>query len=112
MKSFIVIFIFSFTFFINDCSNKDVEGVIPLELSCEYRINPLGVEAGKPRLSWILKSEKRNQKQTAYRILVASSEADLEAGNGDLWDSGRVDSEQSVQIVYQGKKLNSRIRCY
>jgi len=112
MRTFIVIFIVSFTFFINDCSNKAVEGVIPLELSCEYRINPLGVEAGKPGLSWTLKSEKRNQKQAAYRILVASSEAHLKADRGDLWDSGRVDSEQSVQIVYQGKKLNSRMHCY
>jgi alpha-L-rhamnosidase len=50
--------------------------------------------------------------QTAYQILVASSEEKLKAGEGDLWDSGKVISDQSTQVPYQGKGLSSRQHCY
>jgi alpha-L-rhamnosidase len=54
----------------------------------------------------------RGVKQTAYQILVASSEKLLKEGKGDLWDSGKVESDQSLQIVYAGKPLTSRMQCY
>ena len=57
---------------------------------CENLEDPLGIDATQPRLSWMLKSSERNRKQTAWRVLVASSAANLKAGNGDLWDSGKV----------------------
>jgi alpha-L-rhamnosidase len=50
--------------------------------------------------------------QKAYQILVASSEEKLKAGEGDLWDSGKVASDQSAQIPYQGQTLSSRQHCY
>jgi alpha-L-rhamnosidase len=50
--------------------------------------------------------------QTAYQVLVASSEEKLKAGEGDLWDSGKVTSDQSTQIPYQGTMLSSRQHCY
>jgi len=81
-------------------------------LKCEYTENPLGIEAAHPRLSWALTSAERAQAQTAYQILVASSEEKLKAGGGDLWDSGKVASDQSIQVPYQGKALDSRQRCY
>ncbi len=52
---------------------------------CEYLVNPLGIDVGKPRLSWViedLKSATRGEKQTAYQILVASSEALLKKRQG------------------------------
>ena len=55
-------------------------------LRCEYLTNPLGIDATKPRLSWVLHSNERGQKQTAYHILVASSSEFLDRDNGDLWD--------------------------
>jgi len=82
------------------------------DLRCEYATNPLGIEALQPRLSWIIDSDQRGQKQTAFQVLVASSEEKLMAGNADLWDTGRVTSRQSIQVVYQGSKLSSRERCY
>lgn len=82
------------------------------ELRCEYHINPLGIDVVKPRLSWILESNQRCQRQTAYQILVASSEKNLRQNKADLWDSGKVAIDQSTQIVYKGKSLKSRMRCY
>ena len=82
------------------------------QLRCEYLQNPLGIDAQRPRLSWILRSDVRGQKQTAYRILAASSAALLAQDKGDLWDSGMMDSDQSIQIDYAGKPLASQMRCY
>jgi alpha-L-rhamnosidase len=76
-------------------------------LLCEYRSNPLGIDITKPRLSWQMQTERQGARQTAYRILAGSSE-----GGADLWDSGKVESDQSVHIVYDGKPLTSRQRVY
>ncbi len=81
-------------------------------LRCEYRVNPLGIDVTEPRLSWIIESDQRDQKQNAYQILVASSQENLKKGQGDLWDSGKVDSDRSAQVVYKGKPLRSRMKCY
>ncbi|MEA2064584.1 MAG: glycoside hydrolase family 78 protein [Gemmatimonadota bacterium] len=81
-------------------------------LRCEYLENPLGIDETRPRLSWILESSERGQKQTAYRILVASSEENLENDLGDLWDTGKVASDRTTHIVYDGKEPTSRMRYY
>jgi alpha-L-rhamnosidase len=81
-------------------------------LRCEYLADPLGIDAGSPRLSWILASDQRGEQQTAYQILVASSRELLNADTGDLWDSGKVGSDESSQIAYAGKALVSRERCF
>ncbi|MEI7900691.1 MAG: glycoside hydrolase family 78 protein [bacterium] len=86
-------------------------------LRCEYLTNPLGIDAEKPRLNWVIEesrpdSEARGIKQTAYQILVASSEAYLKKDKGDLWDSGKVASDQQNQIAYAGKPLSSKMRCH
>jgi alpha-L-rhamnosidase len=78
------------------------------DLRCEYLVNPLGIDAAEPRLSWILESAKRGEKQTAYQVLVASSEERLAQDQGDRWDSGRVASDQSTHVRYAGKPLASR----
>lgn len=82
------------------------------DLRCEYQIDPLGLDVARPRLSWKLISRQRGQKQTAYRILVASELERLKEGEADLWDSGKVDSDQSVHVEYQGSPLVTRQRCY
>jgi len=88
------------------------EAVSVDRLRCEYAVNPLGIDVAKPRLSWIVRSERRGETQTAYQILVATSEDALNADRGDLWDSGKVSSDQSVHVPYAGKDLTSRMRCY
>ncbi len=77
-------------------------------LRCEYLENPLGIDETAPRLSWTLQSDRRGQRQTAYQVLVASSPELLGQDRGDLWDSGRVASDETAQVVYAGKTLGSR----
>ena len=84
----------------------------PVHLRCEYRQNPLGIDAAEPRLSWQSDSSERNWKQAAYQILVASSIDLLRAGHPDLWDSGKLESDESVGIAYKGPSLESRKRYY
>ncbi|MGO8699857.1 MAG: family 78 glycoside hydrolase catalytic domain [Limisphaerales bacterium] len=81
-------------------------------LRCEYLVNPLGIDATHPRLSWVIHSGRRGEKQTAYQILVASSEQLLGQDKGDLWDSGKVETDQSAQVEYAGQPLVSREDCF
>ena len=82
------------------------------DLKCEQLVNPLGIDVTEPRLSWILTSPQRGEKQTAYRLLVASSRENLSKDIGDLWDTGKVTSDQSIHVAYAGKPLQSRMRCH
>ncbi len=82
------------------------------ELYCEYSRNPLGIDVVQPRFSWILESGRRGQMQSAYRILVASSEGRLRSNRADKWDSGKVNSDRSVNVDYRGKALASGEECY
>jgi alpha-L-rhamnosidase len=87
------------------------EGLLrPMDLRCEYRKNPLGIDTLNPRLRWALEAtdpEARGQKQTAYQILAASSEKGLRSDQADLWDTGRVESDKSIQVPYAGRPLAS-----
>jgi alpha-L-rhamnosidase len=87
------------------------QGVLhPADLRTEYRLNPLGVDSPAPRLSWKLAAANataRGLAQSAYQVLVASSEALLTRNQGDLWDTGKVNAERSIQVVYGGKPLSS-----
>ena len=84
----------------------------PDELRCEYEVDPLGIDACRPRLSWQTPSEPRGSRQSAYRIVVAGSAAALDAGGEVLWDSGKVASERSVNVPYAGCELGSGERCW
>ncbi len=81
-------------------------------LRCEYAENPLGIDVAKPRLSWILQSAERGQAQTAYQVLAATAPAVLARDQGDLWDSGRVESAESLGIAYAGPALHSGQRVH
>ncbi len=79
-------------------------------LTCEYRTNPLGIDILQPRLSWKLTSDRQGARQTAFQIRAATTQDGL--SKADLWDSGKIDSDQSVHVVYTGRKLESRQRVY
>lgn len=74
--------------------------------------NPLGLAELTPALSWQISGSRRNIRQVAYRIRVASTEAGLRAGQADCWDSGRVSSGRSTGIPYGGTRLSSRQRVW
>jgi len=92
-------------------SNKLAE-VTVTDIKCEYLSNPQGIDKPNPRLSWTLESNQRGQKQTAYHLLVASSPDKLEKDVGDLWDSGNIESERSLNIPYRGSALKSRAQYF
>jgi len=79
----------------------------PTNLLCEYTVNPLGIDVVKPRFSWIPDHTERGQFQSAYQVLVASSKENLEKEEADMWNSGKVESDNSVNVVYEGKALES-----
>jgi alpha-L-rhamnosidase len=81
-------------------------------LRCEYLVDPLGIDETRPRLSWIMEASRRGARQTAYRVEVASSRQLLEGGSADLWNSGRVASDQSTHVTYDGLPLQSRMVCH
>jgi alpha-L-rhamnosidase len=76
-------------------------------LRCAYAVDPLGVDVADPRLSWIVTSNERGQRQTAYQILVASSPETLDRDRGDLWDTGKFASDHTLLIHYKGLTLES-----
>lgn len=90
----------------------------PTDLRCEYLANPIGIDVVRPRFSWIVEPGRRGQRQCAYQLIVGSSLEQVERGVGDVWDTGRVESDQSYYIVYGGPALPSargyfwRVRCW
>ncbi|MCX6877759.1 MAG: family 78 glycoside hydrolase catalytic domain [Verrucomicrobia bacterium] len=87
------------------------------KLRCEYRDNPLGIDAEKPLLSWVMedggqRAENRGQQQSAYQVLVAATPELLAKDQGDLWDSKKVESDQSIQVEYAGRPLEPRMVCH
>ena len=88
-------FTLAFILSINVC-----EAASPLavnDLKCEYKTNPLGIDAVKPRLCWKIRASQRGTVQTAYHIRAAERIEDLSRGRNLLWDSRKVKSDQSVQ---------------
>jgi alpha-L-rhamnosidase len=77
-------------------------------LQCEMLNNPEGIDVLQPRLSWQINADVNDVKQTAYQILLASTLEKLNANNADLWDSGKIESNEAVNIIYKGKKLENR----
>ena len=92
--------------------NIDTASSIVDGLKCEYRVNPLGIDTLQPRLSWWLESPERGQKQTSYQVLAATTSELLAKDKGDLWDSGKVSSGESVQVAYGGQPLRPGQRVY
>jgi len=79
----------------------------PVDLRCDYAVNPLGVDSAGTRLFWKLAGNQRGARQTGYQIMAATSAQNLSAASCDLWDSGKVDSDETIQVPYTGKKPDS-----
>lgn len=77
------------------------------DLKCEYLNNPLGLDVQQPRFSWKILSKQRGIKQSAYQILVSESIEELKKENGDFWDSGKIPSDETTNIDYEGLKFQS-----
>jgi alpha-L-rhamnosidase len=95
-----------------DNRHGDQSQMLVTELKTEHLTEPLGIETSRPRFSWLLDSDERGQLQTGYQVLVATSLDKLQADQGDKWDSGKVSSDNSVEVPYAGRELASGERCY
>ncbi|MEN3323123.1 glycoside hydrolase family 78 protein [Mariniflexile soesokkakense] len=82
------------------------------KLTCDLAENPLAVVNKQPRLGWQLASEKSNVSQKAYQILVASSVEKIDKNEGDIWDSGKVISNQSQFVNYKGSVLKAETKYF
>ncbi|PYU79656.1 MAG: rhamnosidase, partial [Acidobacteria bacterium] len=83
-----------------------------MQLKCDALVNPLGIDSKEPMLSWQLRDDRFEARQTAYEIQVASNPALLGAGKPDVWDSGRVESDQSAGVSYAGPALIAEKRYF
>jgi alpha-L-rhamnosidase len=91
---------------------KKISTVKLTDLRTEMLTVPLGIDITAPRFSWQLNGSERSIQQVAYQVLVSSDLSKLDAGQGELWNSGKVLSDQSIHIAYAGRPLKSRTTCY
>ncbi|MFC5282783.1 glycoside hydrolase family 78 protein [Pedobacter alpinus] len=107
IKRFIILFLLITGFYA-----VQAQGPKLTALKVEQLVNPLGIDVKQPFLSWQIVSSKRGITQNAYQVLVASSASKLANNEGDLWNSGKVNSSESIHVKYSGKELNSRTKCF
>ena len=117
MSRFRVFVLFAFLFVLlsafSSLSADDVS-ICPSELTVEMLANPLGIDTQAPRLGWKCAGTREGYgfEQSAYRIVAASTADRLDDDTPDLWDSGWVESSESIQIPYDGKKLSSDTKVF
>lgn len=105
MKNLIFLIVF-FLITLNLSAQLSAQSLQFQSLTCNYQTNPIAIDSEQPLLSWIVKADGFNREQTAFHILVASKEEHLNEEQADFWNSGKMESFQSVHIKYKGKKLN------
>ena len=94
------------------CLSENPANISVTDLRCDYFDRPMGIDNKNPKLSWKLTSKEKDQKQIAYRILVSSNINLLNKNKGDIWDTGRIESDRSINVVYQGKRLDPAKKYY
>lgn len=94
------------------CIQSSAQLYKPIELKCEYLEQPLGIDAARPRFSWLLNDPRNGAIQTAYQIMVASDSILLLSNQPDVWTTSRLDSRSTNNILYTGPTLQSRTKYY
>ncbi len=110
MRSFLLSWVL--VAFMAGASEARAQNVAVVDLRAEHLVDPVGIDAAAPRLGWRMASARRGAAQTAYRVQTAADPAALRAGKKLLWDSGKVASDQSVDVVYGGPAPVSSRRYY
>jgi alpha-L-rhamnosidase len=80
-------------------------------LRCEYLLNPIGIDASHPRLTWFMTDEKPDAGQSAYEIVVGTDSMKVLAGSGDKWTTGKIMSSQML-VTYNGTTLEPFTRYF
>ncbi|MEA4917822.1 family 78 glycoside hydrolase catalytic domain [Proteiniphilum sp.] len=94
-----IILLLSSILLLTACSGKELSS-----LKVEYEETPLGIDVERPRFSWQMVSDKQRQSQSAYQITVTDK-----AGQ-EVWNSGKIESDISLNIEYAGKTLQPSTR--
>lgn len=89
------------------CANAYANELSIANLRTEYKENPKGLITAHPSFSWELVSTLRNTYQVFYHILVSDNLNELLKGKGNIWDSGKIASKESIQVPYSGKELQA-----
>jgi len=84
---------------------------IPVHLACEWMVNPIGIDATHPRLSWQLQDNRPGAKQTAWRLSIGTDSAAVSKGTGNEWQYGEPNGS-GQQVVYGGKPLQPFTRYF
>jgi len=95
-----------------ELETQDSGGLKPGKLTCDYQVNPFGIDVSNPDLSWTVVSGKRNQSQSAYELIVSDNLTDISNFTGNVWSTGKVVSSQTLHIYFSGSPLKSFTRYY
>ncbi len=82
------------------------------DIKCGERVNPLGLDSSNIRFSWKIKSNRSNVLQSAYEIRVSNHIGSLKSNKDLIWKTGKVNTDQSIYIKYQGKELSSSTKYF
>lgn len=93
-------------------SNVDIKPAAPSNLEVDNLFSPLGIDDPAPQFSWQLRDSRYAARQTAYQIQIASQEKLLTSGSPDVWDSGKIQSDRSLGLIYQGPPLAPSTRYF
>jgi alpha-L-rhamnosidase len=105
----ILFLVVSFLIFTGCNSQQDTE---VKDLTVEYLINPVGVDIPSPRFSWKIASAGRGVYQEASRIIVSERPEEVKKKTGNIWDSGRIPGDNTINIPYSGVSLQSNTTYY
>lgn len=83
----------------------------PVELQCEYLVNPIGIDAANPRLRWRMNDQRQGALQKAYRIVIGTDSVTVMHGIGAIWDTKKTKSGEML-ATYQGKPLTPFTKYY
>ncbi len=92
--------------------SREIHPQAPVNLRCDYVQDALGIDNPRPKLSWVLQHPLANQVQGGYQIIVSDNLDTVKAEQGNIWDTGQVESSQSIGIPYEGSALQSCRRYY
>ena len=94
------------------CACKSNQPLSVYDLRCEDLSEPLAIDSSSPHFSWKLSSQNDATLQTHYEVVVGTNPKAVKSGQGDLWSSGKVASDESVMVPYAGSELSSRTLAY
>ncbi len=102
----ILVILLSFSYFLKGQSSS-----LPVSLKTDHLENPIGIDNPNPRLAWRIEDNREGARQSAYRVIVGTDSLKVVNGEGEVWDSGKINSDRQL-VTYEGKDLTPFTRYY